>query len=143
MFKRRLSWKKVRLAIVIGIGATVLHGTYVLVRINHITITSKTVVFSPLSMLAIFMVTTCGAIIYFHSRTWFGKVMGLIVATIVFWSTIVFGLTLIAGINLLFFIPETGAALYNYSLGLLPFSAFLLVLFLYGLVFRYADLSSG
>jgi hypothetical protein len=139
MFKKRLRWKKVRLAIVIGIGATVFHGAYVLARINHVTITSKTVVFSPLSMLVVFIVTTCGAIVYFHSQSWIGKVMGLIVAAIIYWSPIVFGLPLIAAINLLAFIPETGAALYNYSLGLLPISAFLLVVFLYGLVFRYAD----
>jgi hypothetical protein len=139
MLIMRLCWNKIRLAILLGIGATVLHGAYVLIRNNHVTITSNTVVFSPLSMLAIFIVTTCGAIIYFYSQAWFGKVMGLIVATIVYWSRIAFGLRIIAKINRMDFIPGTDAALYKNSLGLLPVSAFLLVIFLYGLVFRYTD----
>jgi hypothetical protein len=139
MFKKRLSWPKVRYAIAIGIVATFLQGAYVLFRLDQVTITSKTVVFSPFSMLAVFILSTCGAIIFFNTRSWIGKVLGLLVATFISWSVLVFGVLMIGVINLLVFIPETGTALYNYALGLLPISAFLLTLILYGLIFWYVD----
>ena len=41
-----------------------------------------------------------------------------------------FGLALVAGINLFGFIPQTGTALYNYALGLLPVGALLLMFYL-------------
>ena len=139
LVKKRLSYSKIRLAIAIGIGASLLQGAYVLVRLDQITITSKTVVFSPLSILSVFLLSTCGAIIFFHARSWLGRVLGLLVATSISWSVLTFGLLMIAAINLLGFIPEYGTALYNYSLGLLPVSAFLFTFILYGLVFWYID----
>ena len=139
LLKKRLSYPKILLAIAIGFGASVLQGAYVLARLDQITITSKTVVFSPLSILSVFLLSTCGAIIFFHARSWLGRVLGLLVATFISWSVLTFGLLMIAAINLLGFIPEYGTALYNYSLGLLPVSAFLFTFILYGLVFWYID----
>jgi hypothetical protein len=97
------------------------------------------VVLSPLSLLAVFILTTCGATIFFHTHSWIGRVLGLFVATFISWSVLAFGLLMIAAINLLGFIPAYGAALYNYSLGLLPVSTFLLTFILFGLVFWTVD----
>jgi hypothetical protein len=139
LHKKHLSWSKTRLAIAIGIGATLLQGVYVLARLDQVTITSKTVVLSPLSLLAVFILTTCGATIFFHTHSWIGRVLGLFVATFISWSVLAFGLLMIAAINTLGFIPAYGAALYNYSLGLLPISTFLLTFILFGLVFWTLD----
>ena len=69
IFRKRLSWQKIRIAMLIGIGAIIIQGVYILVRLDQVTITSKAVVFSPLSIVAAFPLSTCGALIYFQARS--------------------------------------------------------------------------
>lgn len=97
------------------------------------------VLFSPLNLLAVFTLTICGALIYFQAPSWIGKICGLLVATFVSWAPLVFGLLLVAAINIFFSTPETGTALYNYSLSLIPAGSFALTFALSGLAFWYAN----
>jgi hypothetical protein len=133
VFRKRLTWRRVGVATAVGIGSALLQGLYVLIRLDQITITSKTVVFSPLSLVAAFILSFCGTLIYIQSRSIFGKVIALLVITFISWSPIVFGLVVMAIFNVLYFIPNMGAPLYNYSLGLLPVASFVFTIFLAGL----------
>jgi len=139
IIRKRLGWQKICLAMVIGIGAIILQGVYVLVRLDQVTIISKAVVFSPLSIVAAFALSMCGALIYFQARSQIGKLTGLFVITSVSWMSMVFGLVLFAAFNTFVFIPETGTALYNYSLGLLSACSFLFTFTLSGLVLWYIN----
>jgi hypothetical protein len=99
-----------------------------------VTITSKVVLFSPLSILAAFILSTCGALIYFHARSWKGKAVALLVTTFISWSGMVFVLVVIGAFNIFAFMPAMGTALYNYSISLMSACAFLVTLVLSGLV---------
>jgi len=123
VFKQRISSLKARMALRIGLVAVALHGSYIFIRLDQVTITSKPIVFSPLSLLATFILTTCGALIYFQARAWSGKASGLLVATFSLWAPGVFAWGLVLVFNRFFFIPQLGAPLYNQALTLLPLCA--------------------
>jgi uncharacterized membrane protein YgdD (TMEM256/DUF423 family) len=125
MFRKRLGWRRIQLAIAMGIGVTVLQAVYVLVRLDHVTIISKEVVFSPLSMIAAFVLVTCGALVFLQTRSRIGKVVALSVITFASWLPMVFGLVVITAINTLMFLLEKGTPLYSYSLGVLPVGSLL------------------
>ena len=137
--RKRLSWQDLCLALALGTGIASLQGLYILARLDQVTITTKAVVFSPLSLLATFILTMCGALIYFQARSWRGRVIALLVATFATWTAALVALLMIIGINRFGFIPQIGAALYNYSLGLLPLGAFLVAVVPTGLAFGYAS----
>lgn len=137
--RRRLTWQNLRLALALGLGAIIFQGLYVLTRVEHVTITTKTVVFSPLSLLAVFILTTCGALIFFQARSWIGKAIALLVATFATWAAALAMLLVISALNRFGFMPQIGAALYNYALSLLSLGAFLITLVLTGLAFGYVD----
>jgi hypothetical protein len=137
MFRKRFSWRRTQLAIVVGIGAAVLQGVYVLVRLDHVTIISKDVVFSPLSVTATFVLATCGALMFFQARSRIGKVVALSVITFASWVPMVLGLLLIAAFNTFASTPKIGTPLYNYSLGLLSVSSFLFSVTLSGLTLKF------
>lgn len=123
VFKKRLSRPAAHLALLIGLAAAALHGIYIVTRLAQVTITSKPIVFSPLSLLATFILTTCGTLIYFQARAWLGKASGLLVATFSLWAPGVFAWGLVLVFNRFFFIPQLGAPLYNQALTLLPLCA--------------------
>ncbi len=126
--RKHIPWRMLRSALAIGAGAAFLQGVYTLLRLNQVTIISKAVVFSPTGLAAGFLLTACGALIYFRARRLGGKVLGLLVMTFVSWSPMVFSLAAVGIFNIVFFIPAMGTALYNYSAGLLPAGAFALTL---------------
>jgi hypothetical protein len=134
VFRKRVGWQRIRLALIIGMGVSILQSVYVLMRLDQVTITSKAVEFSPLSIVAAFALSTCGTLIFFQTRSLTGKVIALLVITSVSWIPIVFGLGLVAVFNTWAAIPEIGTALYNYSLGLLPVWSFLFTFTLSGIV---------
>jgi len=136
IFKKRPGRQTFSFALAFGIGAILLQGMYVLLRLDQVTITSKTVVFSPLSIVATFILSTCGGLIYFHARSEIGKVIALFVITFASWAPMLFGLIGILAFNAFIFFPKTGTMLYNYSLGLLPAGSFLFTFILAGLVMR-------
>jgi len=136
-FKKRLDRQKILPALLFGIGAAVLQGIYVLARLDHVTITSKTVLFSPLSILAAFILGTCGALIYFHARSWVGKAVALLVTTFLSWSGMVFVLVVLGAFNIFAFMPALGTSLYNYSISLLSAISFSVTLALSSLVLQF------
>jgi len=136
VFKKRLSRPAVRLALLIGLVAAAWHGIYIVTRLAQVTITSKPVVFSPLSLLATFILTTCGALIYFQARAWLGRACGLLVATFSLWVPGVFAWGLVLVFNRFFFIPQLGAPLYNQALTLLPLCAWSGLAVLLGVTLR-------
>jgi hypothetical protein len=132
--KKRLSWQQVRLAIAFGAAAAILQGSYVLLRLDRVTVTSKPVAFSLLSILAVFTLSACAALIFFRSRSWIGRVIALLVATFPSWAPMLFGLIVVSVFNQLYFRPQLGAALYNQALFWLPIGAFLFTFTLSGLL---------
>lgn len=134
LFKRRLQGKKARLAILIGMGTTVLHGLYIYIRLDQVTMISKTLVFNPLGLLSTFLLVTIGALIYFHSTGWVGKVIAIGVVSFSFWSPLVFGLAILGLANILALNSAIGVGLYNYSLALLPGASLPGIIGLSGLV---------
>ncbi len=135
--KRRLHRKQIILAVALGIAASVLQSGYVLARLDNVTIISKDVGFSPFSAIATLILSTCGALIFFRARTRIGKVVALSIITFASWAPMLFGLLSIAVMNLLFSIPQLGTPLYNYSLGLLSVSSFLISAILSGLALKF------
>ncbi|HEY9088932.1 MAG TPA: hypothetical protein VIO36_12240 [Anaerolineaceae bacterium] len=122
--QKRLTRKKVLLAVCAGVGAAVLQAGYSWLRLDDVTIISKTVVFSPLSVLAAFLLALCGALIFFQARRWPGRLAGVLAATFFSWAAAVTGLVVIGLGNQLAFVPKLGVPLYNYSIGLMPLLAF-------------------
>jgi hypothetical protein len=139
--KRRLVWRRVRVALAVGGGAAALQAGYVLLRLSRVTITSKAVAFSPLSIAATFVVSACGALIYLRARGRRGRVVALSTLTFTSWAPIVFTLFITGAFNILAFRPRYGTGLYNARLGFLPVPAFLFTLALFGLALRWASRS--
>jgi hypothetical protein len=67
----------------------------------------------------------CGAVLFFHSRSWAGKLAGLLAATFASWSPMLFGGLAVFAFNQFAFVPATGVPLYNQSLAWLPGISFL------------------
>jgi len=122
--KRRLSRRKVLYALGFGAIAALLQAAYALLRLDDVTIISKTVVFSPLSILAAFLLAFCAALIFVQARRWLGKVVALLVMTFPAWSGGVFGLVAITLMNQAGFLPRVGAALYNHGMNVMALIAF-------------------
>jgi hypothetical protein len=123
-FKRRLTWRRVRLALLYGAGLALLQGGYALARLEEVTITSKTVTFSAWSVAAAFLLAFCGALGYFQARTRRGRLAALLVVTFPAWFAGLFGMLAVGSFNYLAFAPRYGVGLHNYALGLLPLGAF-------------------
>ncbi len=126
--KKRLVWKKVHAAILLGLAATVLHSLYCWIRIPQLTIVSKIVVISPLSLVATFLLVTLGGMLYLHAKDSRGQVLALLVCTFPCWSLLIFEWIATAGFNLLFSIPKIGTGLYNQRVALMPAFALLVSL---------------
>lgn len=142
LIKRRFVRKQVLLAAAFGVAASVLQGIYVLARLDHVTIISKEVAFSPLSLLAAFLLSACGALIFFRTRKWIGRFIALSVITFPAWAPVFFGLLASAVINI-FSISELGTPLYNYSLGLISVSAFVVSVVVSVLALKYIKPRAG
>lgn len=140
LIKRRFARKQVLLAAAFGVAAALLQGVYVLVRLDNVTIISKDVAFSPLSLVAAFLLSTCGALIFFRARKRIGKVIALTVVTFSCWAPMLFGLLASGAINA-FSLSQLGTPIYNYSLGLISVGAFLVSVVFSGLALKYLKLS--
>jgi hypothetical protein len=126
VIKRRFSQRQIFLAGAFGLVAVILEAVYVLIRLEHVTVISKTVVFSPLSLPATFLLASTGALLFLRAQSWFGRCISLSVLTFQSWAPMLFALLSVGVINILFSIPQLGTPLYSYSLGLLPVGTFLL-----------------
>lgn len=122
--KKRLSRRIILYALAFGAAVALLQAAYALLRLDNVTIISKTVVFSPLSILAAFLLAFCAALIFVQARRWMGKLVALLVMTFPAWSGGVFGLVAITFINQAGFLPKVGVALYNHSMNVMALIAF-------------------
>jgi len=136
--KRRLTWPEVRLALVVGAAAAILQAGYSLLRLDRVTITSKAVAFSPLSIPAAGLVAGCGVLMAWRARRWSGRVAALLVATVASWTPMAFGLLVFGAWNVLGARPKLGTAIYAHTFGLLPLPTFAVCAALFVLVARFA-----
>jgi len=128
IIKKRLKQNKVRIALLFGTGALMLYGLYTVLRLGYVTINSKLIVFSPLSLIAAFLLCTVGALIFFHANKPIGKAVGLLVITFNSWGPMLINSAVITAFNQLAAKPEIGSGIYNYSLALLPAIAWVISL---------------
>ena len=71
--RKRVSRRVLLLAGLAGTGFTVLHAIYGLVRSGQVTITSKHILFSPLSLPSTFLLTSAGALLFLAARRRWGR----------------------------------------------------------------------
>lgn len=135
LWRRKGAARTLAASALTGMAFAVLHGIYALARLDHVTITSKVVQFSPLSVVATCLLTFTGAFLFLNIRSRLLRVAGLFVATFPAWAAAAFGLGVMGIMNTFFFKPELGVGLYNYSIGLMPLGAFMFECVLFGLAF--------
>lgn len=114
LIKRKISRRALLAGAVVGLAFTALYGLFAAVRMNQITITTKPVVFSLLSLPGIFLTTSLGTIIFFSARRRIARVVGLAVATFSAWSMALFIFGTYTAINIMFNQRYDFPILYNY-----------------------------
>jgi len=124
--KKRIHRRSFHPALLIGFAMAIIQGIYMLIRLPDVTITSKAVVFSPLSLVSAFLLGSLGVMIYLQGRTWMSKLTGILVITFPSWSATLFSAAVIFAFNTLAFHPRYATSLYNQSLGLLSAISFIL-----------------
>lgn len=118
-----------------GIGFAILHGLFALARLDRLTITSKTVVFHPLGLFGTFLLVASGAFLFLSARTWRGRTVAIVVASLGALAPAVFLLGSLSVTNALFLGPRVGASLWNLASGWQALIAFFLEFMLFGLAF--------
>jgi hypothetical protein len=135
VLRKRASRHALLPAALTGFGFAASHGLYILARLDRLTITSKSVQFTPLSLVATFLLAACGAFLYVSARSWRGRAIAVLVASL---GTLVSAVTVLSAMaigNTAMFKPRLGTSLYNYSLGLQPLITLAFEWFLFGLAF--------
>ena len=135
VLRRRASGHTLLPAALTGLGFAALHGLYTLARLDRLTITSKSVQFTPLSLVATFLLAGCGAFLYVSAGSWRGRAVAVLIASLGALAPATTVLSAMAVGNTAMFKPKLGTSLYNYSLGLQPLIALAFELFLFGLGF--------
>jgi hypothetical protein len=137
LHKRAPAWNLIPAALT-GLAFATLQGLYTLLRLDRVTITSKTIGFSPLALAGTFILVGSGAFLFLNARSWLGKAVAVGVAAFGSLAPGFFSLAVIAAMNNLFVKPRVGVGLWNYALGLQPllaaaFQSLLLALAFWGL----------
>jgi hypothetical protein len=122
-------------ALLVGVGFATLHGLYILARLGRLAITSKPIHFHPACLVATFLLSGCGALLYLRARSWRGRGLAVVVAASASLGPAVVLLGLFALANQVFTVPRLGVPLWNYHLGLQPLLAFALEAALFALAF--------
>jgi hypothetical protein len=117
-----------------GPGFAALHGLYQVARLDHVTITSKPVEFTLLSLVGTFLLTGCSTFLFLNARSRLARGIALLVTTFPAWSAAGFGLAVIAYGNL-HSRARLGTDVWNYTLGLMPLGTFVFECILFGLTF--------
>lgn len=141
LLRKKASTRTLIPAALTGFGFAVLHGLYALAHEEKLTVTSKSVGFSPLSLVAAFLLAGCGAFLFLNTKSWRGKVVALLVASFGALAPAVFALGVITLMNVAFFRPKLGVGLYNYTLGLQALIVLAIEWFVFGLIFFALDRS--
>jgi hypothetical protein len=122
-------------AILTGLGFAALHGLYTLVRLERLTITSKVVVFHPLSLANTFLLVAAGAFLYLSARSWRGRLVAILVASLGAVAPVVLGLGIMPLANAVIVKPRLGTGLWNYAPGWQGLVALIFEWVLLGLAF--------
>jgi hypothetical protein len=118
-----------------GLGFSAAHGLYALVRLDRLTITSKTVVLHPLSLLATFLLVSCGAFLYLSARSRWGKAIAILIASSGALAPVILGLVILPIVNALLVRPRLGTGLWNSAPGWQGLVVLVFEWALFGLVF--------
>jgi hypothetical protein len=143
LLRKRASVRLLFPASVAGIGFAALHGLYVLARLDELTITSKTVVFHPFGLVGTFLLVSSGTFLFLSARTWRGKVVAILMASLGALAPAVFLLGTLSVTNVVFMAPRVGASLWNLSSGWQTLITFVIEFMLFGLAFALLRKSLG
>lgn len=136
LLRRRTAFKhNLMLSTLIGAGLAALQGLYALVRLDNVTIISKTIKLNPLSLLSTALLIGGGSLIFLNTRSIIGKGAAILLAAFPAFAPALFILSGLAIMNSFFFKPKLGVGLYNYSIGLLPLITLIIECFFFGLIF--------
>jgi len=133
--RRGLSGRHLAAALLTGLIFAVLHGLYILARLERLNITSKPVHFHPASLAATFLLAGCGALLYLGARSWRGRGLAVVVAGLGSFGAAIGLLGLFGLANRVFTVPRLGVPLWNHHLGLQPLLAFVVEAALFALAF--------
>jgi hypothetical protein len=118
-----------------GLGFSAAHGLYALARLDRLTITSKTVILHPLGFIATFLVVSCAAFLYLSARSWRGKAVAILVASLGALEPAIVYLVVLPLANALVVRPRLGAGLWNFAPGWQGLVVLVFEWVLFGLVF--------
>lgn len=122
-------------AVLTGLGFSLIHGLYALARLERLTITSKIVGFNPLSLASTFLLVGCGAFLFLNARSWRGRVVAVLIATLSALLPAILQLGLFTIANNLAPRARFDVGLWNASLGTQPSIVLAFECILFGLVF--------
>ncbi len=135
VLRKKASARTLVPALLTGLGFAVLHGLYAWARLDRLTITSKIVGFKPLSLVSTFLLVGCGAFLFLNARSWRGRTVAVLLATLSALLPAVLQLGLFFVANNLAPRMTFGAGLWNASLGMQPLIVFVFECTLVGLAF--------
>jgi hypothetical protein len=124
LWRKRASRQGLAPALLAGIGWAGFYSLYALARLDQVTITSKTVALSPVSLVAALLLAGSGTFLALTARSWPGIGLGILAASFGALAPAAFTLGVLTVLNTLYYRPELGAPLWNYALGLMPLLAF-------------------
>jgi len=103
------------LSLLTGLSFAVLHGAYVWLRMDHVTINSRPVAFSWIALPGTFLLATGGTLLYLNARRWLGRAIGAILPPLIplLTSALIPALLFFQGLKMRRLI---GAPIWNYQL---------------------------
>jgi hypothetical protein len=113
-----------RAALLIGVIFSASKGLYALFRAGRASIVSLPLAVEPHFYVGAFVLTGCGALLFFNVRKARWKTAAVLVATFPTWAVAAFWLAGIAYVNIFGASPRIGMNIYSYALGLVPAFAF-------------------
>ena len=134
-WRRRLPLRAVWGAVACGAVFAAMQAGYGLARAGEVTVTSKLVALTPLSVLDAFLLAACGAFLFVAVQSRPAGALAVLLAALPSLSMALFGLGMIGTVNLIFVRPQLGVDLYNYSLTKLALVCLAFHLVLIGTVF--------
>jgi hypothetical protein len=114
---------KLGASVLSGTVFAALHASYASARLGDVTITSKIVELTPLSLVGTFLVTGAGAFLFLSVRSWRARALAVALGTIPVWVAMLFSFAVILAVNIFVFRPSVGTGAYNYALPALPMGA--------------------
>jgi uncharacterized membrane protein YqaE (UPF0057 family) len=122
-------------ALLTGLGFAIIQGLYALARLERLTITSKIVGFKPLSLVSTFLLVSCGVFLFLNVRSWRGRAVAVLVATLSALLPAIGNFSLFLVANSLVSRASLGTGLWNTSLATQPLIVFAFECVLFSLVF--------